>query len=101
MNDLPAFLRTGGDGVSLQIKVVPRASRNEIGEVLGDRLKIKIAAPPVDSAANEELTGYLAKELGVPRASVQITHGRTSRNKTVLVQGVSADVVVGLLPGGK
>ena len=84
----PPFLRTHADGVSLQIKVVPRASRNEIGEVLGDRLKIKIAAPPVDSAANEELVVFLAKRLGVSRGAVQITHGQTSRNKMVLIQGL-------------
>lgn len=89
----PPFLRTHADGVSLQIKVVPRASRNEIGEVLGDRLKIKIAAPPVDSAANEELVAFLAKQLGVSRSAVQIAHGQTSRNKTVLIQGLDAATV--------
>ena len=89
----PPFLRTHADGVSLQIKVVPRASRNEIGEVLGDRLKIKIAAPPVDSAANEELVVFLAKRLGVSRGAVQITHGQTSRNKMVLIQGLEVAAV--------
>ncbi len=93
MSGMPPFLRAHADGVSLQVKVVPRASRNEIGEVLGDRLKIKIAAPPVDSAANEELVAFLAKELGVSRRVVQITHGQTSRNKTVLIQGLDAAAV--------
>ena len=93
MSGMPPFLRVHADGVSLQIKVVPRAARNEIGEVLGDRLKIKIAAPPVDSAANEELVAFLAKRLGVSRSAVQITHGQTSRNKTVLIHGFDAAAV--------
>ena len=93
MNGVPSFLRVHADGVSLQIKVVPRAARNEIGEVLGDRLKIKIAAPPEDSAANEGLVAFLAKQLGVSRNAVQITHGQTSRNKMVLIQGLEVAAV--------
>lgn len=91
MNEPPPWLRAHGDGVSLQIKVMPRASRNEVGEVLGDRLKLKIAAPPVDSAANEELVAFLAKRLGVSRGAVQVTHGQTSRNKTVVIRGVTME----------
>lgn len=87
MSHPASFVRAHADGVCLQVKVVPRSSRNEIGEVLGDRLKIKIAAPPVDSAANEELIRFLTRQLGVSRSSVQITHGQTSRNKTVFVRG--------------
>ena len=90
----PPFLRAHADEVSLQIKVVARAARNEMGEVLGDRLKIKIAAPPVDSAANEELVAFLAKRLGVSRSAVQITHGQTSRNKTVLITGVTVNHIM-------
>jgi uncharacterized protein len=91
MSEAPPWLRAHGDGVSLQIKVMPRASRNEVGEVLGDRLKLKIAAPPVDSAANEELVAFLAKRLGVSRGAVQLTHGQTSRNKTVVIRGVTME----------
>lgn len=89
MNETPPWLCAHADGVSLRIKVVPRASRNELGEVLGDRFKLKIAAPPVDSAANEELVVFLAKQLGVSRSAVQLTHGQTSRNKTVLIRGMT------------
>ena len=94
MSGLPAYLRAQAGGVSLQFKVLPRASRNEFGEVLGDRLKIKIAAPPVDSAANDELVAFLAKQLSVSRGAVQITHGRTSRNKTVLIAGVAVNHIM-------
>lgn len=83
MSDLPGHLRPNATGVSLQVKVVPRSSRNEIAGVLGDRLKIKIAAPPVDSAANQELVEFLAHQLGIARGAIRITHGLSSRNKTV------------------
>ncbi len=92
MNAPPsAPVRNHPDGASLQLKVVPRASRTEIGDVLGDRLKIKVAAPPVDSAANEALVVFLAKQLGVTRGAIQITRGQTSRNKTLLVRGMTPE----------
>ena len=87
------FLQAHPDGVCLQVKVVPRSSRNQIGEALGDRLKIKIAAPPVDSAANEELIKFLAKELGLPKASVELFRGSTSKNKSVLLRGFSREEI--------
>lgn len=72
----------------------PRAGRSQVqGEVLG-ALKLGIAAPPVDGKANEECRRFLAKLLGVPRYSVQIVTGETSRNKVVRVQGVTRDGVL-------
>ena len=65
MSPLPPYPQAHANGVRLQVKVVPRASRNELGEVLGDRLKIGIAAPPIESAVNDELVTFVAKELGV------------------------------------
>jgi uncharacterized protein (TIGR00251 family) len=94
MNELPTYVRAHAGGASLQVKVAPRASRNEIGEVQGDRLKIKITAPPVDSAANEELVAFLAKQLGVGRGAVQIIQGQASRNKTLAIRGLDALAVV-------
>lgn len=99
MSELPPYLRIQPDGASVQIRVVPRASRNELGGVLGDRLKIKIAAPPVDSAANEELIAFLAKRLGLSRGAIRITQGQTSRNKTLLVHGLSAAAAAAALTG--
>ena len=91
MRSAPAFLRAQAEGVSLQVRVTPCASRNELGGVQGDRLKVRIAAPPVDSAANDELVAFLAKQLGVARGDLQITQGRTARNKTVLVRGATVE----------
>jgi uncharacterized protein len=86
---MPAFIQPHGDGVHLSIKLQPRASKNEIGEPIGNELKIKVTAPPVDSAANEALVRLLAGVLDCPRSAVQLVRGQTSRHKVVFVQGLS------------
>lgn len=74
--------------VRLHLRVQPRASRNEVSGRLGYELKIRLAAPPVDGAANDALVRFLAQALGVPRASVSIVAGGSSRSKVVEVRGV-------------
>ena len=93
----PNFLRVQPDGVLLAIKLQPRASGNEVGEPLGDELRIKVTAPPVDAAANEALVRLLAKRLDCPRNRVELVRGHTSRHKTVKIYGLSADDVVAKL----
>ena len=92
--DLPGFLTVQPDGVSLAIKLQPRASANEIGEPLGNELRIKVTAPPVDAAANEALVRLLAETLDCPRGKVELLRGHTSRHKIVKVFGVSAALVM-------
>ena len=94
---LPTYLKTVSNGVCLSLKVQPRASKNEIGEAVGDELKIKVTAPPVDSAANEAVIRLLAEVLDCPRGSVQLLRGQTSRHKQVLIQGLSAEAVLAKL----
>jgi uncharacterized protein len=84
----PPCLRPSGDGWLLDVKVQPRSSRNEIVGLHGDRLRIRITAPPVDSAANHALTDFLAEQLGCPRARVRLVRGATAREKTVAIDGV-------------
>jgi uncharacterized protein (TIGR00251 family) len=84
----PAFVRAQPEGTCLTIKLQPRASRNEIGEALGNELRIKVTAPPVDAAANEALVRLLAERLACPRGAVRLLRGHTSRHKVVLVQGL-------------
>jgi len=84
---LPAFLGVQAGGVRLAVKLQPRASTNEIGTPLGDELKIKVTAPPVDAAANEALLNLLAKTLGCARHRVELVRGRTSRHKSILLHG--------------
>jgi uncharacterized protein len=75
--------------IRLTILVQPRASRTEIVGPYGAAIKIRIAAPPVDGAANEELIRFLAKTLGVPKSAVTIVSGERGRRKVVSVEGVS------------
>jgi hypothetical protein len=90
---LPAFFQVRGRDVYLALKVQPRASKDQIGEVLGSELKIKLTAPPVESAANEALVRFLAEILDCPRGAVQLVRGQTSRHKTVLVRGLSPEQI--------
>ena len=75
--------------LTLRILVQPRASRSEIVGPHGDALKVRLAAPPVDGAANEELVRLLAREYKVPSSAVTILSGHSSRRKTVKVEGVA------------
>jgi len=75
--------------VQFDVQVVPRASREKLGPVIGDRLKVALTAPPVDGAANDALRDALARALSVPRSAVEIVRGETSRKKTVRVRGIT------------
>ena len=83
------FLRETSGGTLLSVKLQPRASRNEIGEPLGNELKIKVTAPPVDSAANEALIEFIAETLHCSRAKVELIRGHTSRHKTIMIHGLA------------
>ncbi len=79
------------------MRVQPRASRTEVVGQHGDAVKIRLRAPPVDGAANEELVRFLAERLGVARGAVTIVGGQTSRIKRVRIAGGPADPVAALL----
>jgi len=91
------FLREHPDGVTLAVKVQPRAARNRIGQLQEAELKISVTAPPVEDAANEALLRFLAETLDCPRGRVQLLRGRASRHKTIFVQGLSAAAVLARL----
>jgi uncharacterized protein (TIGR00251 family) len=94
------FLRAHADGVLLSVKLQPRASKNEIGALLGGELKIKVTAPPVDAAANEALVKLLAEKLDCPRGKIELIRGHTSRHKTILLHGFKPENVLKILSGG-
>ncbi|HEY2378010.1 MAG TPA: DUF167 domain-containing protein [Gemmatimonadaceae bacterium] len=75
------------------VHVQPRASRSEISGLHGDALKVRLAAPPVDGAANDALVELIAAALGVPRRNVQIVSGQHARSKVVEVANVSVEDV--------
>ena len=81
------------------MRVQPRASRTEVAGPYGDALRIRLAAPPVDGAANEALIRFLAERLDVPRGAVRIETGAASRSKVVAIEGVDAGTAVRRLLG--
>jgi uncharacterized protein (TIGR00251 family) len=72
--------------------VQPRASRSGLAGEVDGALRIRLAAPPVDGEANEELVNLLANLLDIPRRQVEIISGQRSKNKVIRVSGISADV---------
>jgi uncharacterized protein (TIGR00251 family) len=74
----------------LNVRVIPRAKRSGVGGMRGDAWLIRLQAPPVDGAANEELISVLAKLLDVPKRAVTIVAGERSREKRVRVAGIDA-----------
>jgi uncharacterized protein len=83
-------IRDTPSGATFQVKVHPRARKNAITRVVGDALKMALTAPPVEGRANEACIAYLAEFLNVPRSSVTIAAGETSRQKLIRVAGLSA-----------
>ena len=83
--------------LTFDVLVSPRASRERLGPVVGDRVKVALTAPPVDGAANAALVALLARAFGVPRAAVSIVRGDTGKRKTVRVVGASRAALLELL----
>ena len=83
-------VRDTASGATFQIRVQPRAKKNAITGELGDALKVALTAPPVEGRANEACIAFFADLLNVPRSSVTIAAGETSRNKLIRVSGLSA-----------
>ena len=90
-------IHKSGQGVSFAVKVHPRAKKNAITGELGDALKVSLTTPPVEGRANEACIEFFAKLLNVPRSSVTIASGQTSRNKVIRVTGLTAEQVRALL----
>jgi uncharacterized protein (TIGR00251 family) len=90
---MPEWLKSDQGGVTLSLRVVPRASRNAVGEPVGASLKIRLQAPPVDGKANAALRSFLAETLGVPVRAVTLVSGETGRLKRVRVEGLTPAAV--------
>ena len=86
-------IRNSPTGVSFAVKVHPRAKKNAITGQVGDALKVTLTAPPVDGKANAACIEFFAKLLNVPRSSITIAAGQTSRNKVIRVAGLTAQQV--------
>jgi len=77
-------------GITLELKVVPRSSRNEIKREANGLLKVRLQAPPVDGKANKALIKFLAEKLNVSKSSITIVSGETGRNKIVRINGITS-----------
>ena len=86
---------------TLPIKAVPNAPRSAVAGWLGEALKVKVQAPPVEGRANEALCDFLAEQLGLPRRAVTVLRGDTSRLKLVRIEGLTeAEAKARLTPAG-
>jgi uncharacterized protein (TIGR00251 family) len=85
------------DGASFAVKLVPRASREDVAGVQQGALRIRLNAPPVEGAANRALVEFLARLLDVPRGDVDILSGHGSRRKVVTVRGLTPQEVAARL----
>jgi uncharacterized protein (TIGR00251 family) len=82
------MLRRTATGVRVDLRVMPRSSKNTIDGVRDGRLVVRVTAPPVDDAANDAVIAVLAGALDLPKRAVRIVSGLTSRNKTVEIAGL-------------
>jgi len=95
------LVRVDASGATFQVRVTPRARREEVGPVVDGLLRIKVAVPPERGEANEAVVALLASALRVPKRSVQIIAGESGRRKTVRVIGARRDVLEKLFLTGK
>lgn len=86
----PLDLVERNGALALRVRVQPRASREGLLGVREGALVVRLMAPPVEGAANQALARFLGKRLGVPPSAVAIATGSASRNKLVIVNGLSA-----------
>jgi hypothetical protein len=95
-----AFLSDHAEGLVLAVKVQPRARCTEVVGSTEGELKIRVAAPPVDDAANAALLRFVAEKLDCPRGAVRLLRGATSRHKLLLLHGVPREAVLAKLAPG-
>ena len=84
----PLAVQDGPDGAVLTIHVQPKATRTEYAGLHGDALKFRVAAPPVEGAANDALCAFLAERFSLPKTAVAVLSGLHSRRKRVLLKGI-------------
>ena len=86
-------IQESAKGISFAVKVHPRARKNAITGVIGDALKLSITAAPVEGKANQAVIEFFADLFAIPRSSVTIASGETSRNKVVRISGLNRMMV--------
>lgn len=97
MTPIPSFLHSHPDGCLVEVRVVPRAGRTAVAGARGDALLVRLAAAPVEGAANDALIELIAGALGVPKWRVVVVAGARSRAKRVVVHGLTAEAAAQVL----
>jgi uncharacterized protein (TIGR00251 family) len=92
--DIKKIVRLHKKGVEINFQVLPRSSQSKIVGLHNDTVKIKLNKPPVDGQANAECCRVVAKYFKVSKTQVSVLRGTSSRQKTILVEGVSALAVI-------
>lgn len=97
--EIPVWLEATSEGILLRLFIQPKASHSEVVGPHGEpaRLKIRVAAPPVDGVANEELLRFLKKKLGVRAAQLELVRGDASRQKDVHCRGLDTESAISRL----
>lgn len=85
------------NSIIFTVRVVPRASKSEIVGELNGALKVRIASPPVDGAANTELIKLLAKTFDVPKSAIEIIGGQTSKTKQIKISNINRENLITIL----
>lgn len=94
MSQRKFHLHNGQKGAALAVRITPRASKNEISEILSDgTVKIRLTAPPVEGKANLALVDFLSDVLGVPPSRIEIVAGATGRDKLISVLDMDVDAL--------
>ena len=93
-NDINKIVRPHKKGVEINIHVLPRSSQSKITGLHDDSVKVKLTKPPVDGQANAECCRVIAKYFGLSKSQVSVLKGASSRQKTLLVEGVSVSAVI-------
>jgi uncharacterized protein (TIGR00251 family) len=89
------------DSIILNVRVVPRASKDELAGLMGDALKIRIQAPPVEGKANTYLIKFLSKHWKIPRSRIELISGETGRNKRIRIFNPTDEIRDELLSFGE
>ena len=93
MSDNQVNLSSVAGGVIIPVKAVPRASRTEIGSVVGGEVQIRVTAAPVEGASNAAIIEILSKVLHISKSQVEIISGHTARHKRIRVSGLTEDQI--------
>ena len=96
---LPPYLEQEKSGACLlRLWIQPKASRTGWAGIHGERLKVRVAAPPTENRANRELVRFLSKALGLATSHIEVVTGHSSRGKTVRLEETKASELLGRLP---